>query len=81
MKKAIEDNLIEYGIDYADMVFTKLLKDHPILDDKDHRSDSIMMAMMTNCIQRLYLRGWTPQDLVNEVFDHCEIAQQLYDEN
>ena len=81
MKKSIEDNLIEYGIDYADMVFTKLLEDHPILDDNDHRSDAIMLSMMTNCIQRLHLRGWSTKELVNEVFDHCELAQKFYNDN
>ena len=81
MNKNIENNLIEYGIEYADRVFVKLLEDHPVLDDNDHRSDSIMLCMMTNCIQRLHLRGWTEQELINEVFDHCENARRIREEN
>ena len=81
MAKDKEDNLIEYGIAYADTVFIKLLEDHPVLDENDHRSDSIIFSLMTSCIQRLHLRGWSEKELVNEVFDHCEIARDLWNEN
>ena len=72
----IEQNLIDSMLEEGDVVFSKLLDDYPILDDDDVRQSTILLSLMTNCISRLYIQGWTETELVNEVFNWCENARR-----
>jgi hypothetical protein len=72
-----EDNLINTAIKEGDEIFFKILDEHPVLDEHDPRRTSIVFSIMTNCIVHLHMMGWSEQQLVNEVFDHCEIARRI----
>jgi hypothetical protein len=74
------DNLIEVGIEEGNEIFFKILKEYPELDENDERKESLILSLMTNCIVQLHMRGWSEKNLVNEVFDWCEIARDLMDE-
>jgi hypothetical protein len=63
-----EDNLINTAIKEGDEI---------VLDEHDPRRTSIVFSIMTNCIVHLHMMGWSEQQLVNEVFDHCEIARRI----
>ena len=73
-----EDATINFGCVEGDRLFLSILDDYPELDYNDHRRTSILMAMLTNAIQYLHTRGWSEKELVNEVFDHCQIARDTY---
>ena len=74
------DNLVNAGIQEGDDIFFKILKDYPEINDDDPRRLCILSRIMTNCIVQLHLNGYTEQELVNEVFDWCEIARNLLNE-
>ena len=76
-----EDNLIHAMIDESDALFLKILDQYPMLDDNDHRQITVLMGLMTNCIMRLHILGWTEKELCNEVFDWCEKGREIKDEN
>ena len=75
-----EDNLINVALDESNDIFFKILDDYPELDSQDPRRTAVLLSLMTNCIIQLYGRGWTERELVNEVFDHCEIARNILDD-
>jgi len=70
-----EDNLIHTAIVEGDDMFLQILKDYPQMDDDDHRQETLMLNLMTNCVARLHILGWTERELCNEVVDWCKIAQ------
>jgi len=74
--KKVEDATIDFGLDEGDRIFNAILDDYPELDENDHRRSSIMLNLFTQTAQYLHVAGWTEKELVNEVFDHCEIAQR-----
>ena len=76
-----EDNLIKIAIAEGDEIFFDILDEHPVLDEHDPRRLAIVLSIMTNCLVHLHLHGWSEQELVNEVFDHCKIARSILDEN
>jgi hypothetical protein len=76
-----EDNLIHSAIEEADDLFMQILNDYPQLDDDDHRQDTFLLCLMTNCISRLHVLGWSERELVNEVFDWCKKAREWQDEH
>jgi len=75
-----EQNLIKTMIEEGDELFLKLLNDYPILENNDHRQETLLLNLMTNCVSRLHLLGWTEKDLCNEVFDWCAIARSWQEE-
>jgi hypothetical protein len=75
-----EQNLIKTMIEEGDELFLKLLDDYPILENNDHRQETLLLNLMTNCVSRLHLLGWTEKDLCNEVFDWCAIARSWQEE-
>ena len=75
-----EQNLINTMIEEGDELFLKLLDDYPILENNDHRQETLLLNLMTNCVSRLHLLGWTEKDLCNEVFDWCAIARSWQEE-
>jgi hypothetical protein len=77
-KDQIEDTTMNIGFEYGDEIFLKVLEDFPELDEHDMRRSSLLLCLMTNCIQYLHTNGWTEKLLVREVFDHCEIARKQY---
>lgn len=74
------DNLIKVATDEADAMFFDLLEQYPELDADDPRMSAVLMSMMTNCIIQLHARGFTERDLVNHVFDFCELSRQIQDD-
>lgn len=76
-----EDKLIQIGIDEGNEIFFKMLDDYPELDEKDPRRGAVLLSMMTNCVVQLHLSGWSEQNLVNEVFDWCQIARDIVDQD
>ena len=76
-----EDNLINIGIKEGDDIFFKILNQYPELDDKDLRRGAVLLSLMTNAVVQLHASGWSEQALVNEVFDHCKIAQDIMNED
>ena len=76
-----EDNLIKTAIAEGDEIFFKILDEHPVLDEHDPRRTAMIFSIMTNCIVHLHLMGWRERELVKEVFDHCEVARDIADEN
>ena len=75
-----EDNLIQTAIKEADELFLQLLKDRPIMDEADHRQSTFLLSLMTSCVTRLHILGWSEKDLCNEVFDWCETAREYMSE-
>ena len=75
-----EDNLIKFGIEEGNKIFFKILDEYPELNDKDPRQSAVLLSLMTNCIVRLHMTGWSEKSLVNEVFNHCEIARDIMDD-
>jgi hypothetical protein len=75
-----EDNLIKIGTAEGDEIFFKILDDHTPLDKDDPRRTAIIFSIMTNCIVHLHIMGWTERELINEVFNHCEIARDITDQ-
>jgi hypothetical protein len=75
-----EDNLIKIAIDEGDNIFSEILDNNPELDKDDPRQTAIILSILTNCIVHLHLRGWTERELINEVFDHCNIARDILDD-
>jgi hypothetical protein len=75
-----EDNLIDVGINEGNEIFFKILEDYPQLNDNDPRQSAVLLSLMTNCIVRLHIMGWNEKSLINEVFDHCEIARDIIDD-
>lgn len=73
----IEDNLINIGIKEGDDIFFKIMDQYPKLDDKDLRRQAVLLSLMTNAVEQLHASGWSEQALVNEVFEHCKIAQDI----
>lgn len=76
-----EDNLIHTAIAEGDAVFLELLKDYPQIDENDHRQETFLLCLMTNCIARLHILGWQEKELVNEVFDWCQKGRDWQDED
>ena len=76
-----EDNLIHTAIKEADEIFLQLLEDYPQIDADDHRQETVLLGMMTNCIARLHILGWTERELVAEVFDWCQKGREFRDDN
>ena len=74
-----EDNLIKIGIEEGNQIFYKILEDFPKIDSDDPRLCSVLLSLMTNCVVQLHLHGYSEKELVNEVFDWCEIARNLFD--
>lgn len=74
------DTLINVGVKEGDEIFFKILEEYPELDENDPRQAAVLLSIMTNCIIQLHARGWTERDLINEVFDHCEIARDIMDD-
>jgi hypothetical protein len=79
-KMSKEDKLIEVGINEGNNIFFKILDDYPELNNEDPRQSALLLSLMTNCIVRLHIMGWSEKDLVKEVFDHCEIARDILDD-
>jgi len=77
----VEDATIKFGCEEGDRIFKDLLDEYPELDQNDMRRSTIMLSLMTNAAQYLHLTGWSVQSLVNEVFDHCDIASKWLDED
>ena len=75
-----EHNLIDIMMDEGDAMFLKILNDYPILDENDHRQSTLLLNLMTNCVSRLHILGWTEKDLCNEVFDWCKQARLWQEE-
>jgi hypothetical protein len=73
-----EDNLIKASMDEGNDVFFDILENYPVLDKDDCRRSAVLFAVMTSCIGYLHLEGWSEQQLVNEVFDHCELARTMF---
>lgn len=76
-----EDKLIQVGIDEGNEVFFKILDDYPRLDKEDPRREAVLLSIMTNCVVQLHAMGWPEKKLVNEVFDWCEIAREMFEED
>jgi hypothetical protein len=74
-----EDNLIHAAIQEADSIFLQLLDDYPQCDDEDYRQETVLMGIMTNCIARLHILGWTERELISEVFDWCQQGRNWRD--
>lgn len=75
-----EHKLIDIMMDEGDAMFLKILNDYPILEENDHRQSTLLLNLMTNCISRLYILGWSEKDLCNEVFDWCHQARLWQEE-
>jgi hypothetical protein len=75
-----EDNLIHTAIQEADAIFLQMLADYPQMDEEDHRQETVLLGMMTNCIARLHILGWGERELCNEVFDWCQKGREFRDE-
>ena len=69
------DNLIDYGAHEGAVIVAEIIRSHPVLDAADIRQQVILFSVFVNCIQRLHLQGFTEQRLVQEVFEHCELAR------
>lgn len=76
-----EDRLINIGVEEGNNIFFKILDDYPQMDKNDPRQVAILLSLMTNCVVQLHIRGWSEQDLVNEVFDHCKIAREIIEDD
>ena len=75
------ERLIDYGSHEGAVIVSQIIRDHPKMDAEDIRQQVVLFSVMVNCIQRLHQQGWSEQRLVNEVFDHCEIARFIQDFN
>ena len=75
----VEDATIKFGCEEGDRIFNKILDDYPELDENDLRRTTIVLGLLTNAAAYLHLDGWSLQTLVNEVFDHCRMAQEWQD--
>ena len=71
-----EQNLMTTAMQEADELFLQLLKDYPRLDENDFRQESFLLCLMTNCVARLHILGWTEKELCNEVFDWSAQARE-----
>lgn len=77
----VEDATIKFGCEEGDRIFNKILEDYPELDENDLRRSTIVLGLLTNAAAYLHVNGWSVQSLVNEVFDHCEMASKWQDED
>ena len=75
----VEDATIKFGCAEGDRLFNKILADYPELDENDLRRTTIVLGLLTNAAAYLHVDGWSIQSLVNEVFDHCRMAQEWMD--
>lgn len=75
-----EDNLIKVALDEGHEIYFDICESHPQLDENDHRREVILFAIMTCCIGHLHANGWSEKALVNEVFDHCQMTRDLFDD-
>ncbi|CAB4151432.1 hypothetical protein UFOVP592_16 [uncultured Caudovirales phage] len=75
----VEDATIKFGCEEGDRIFNKILDDYPELDENDLRRSTIVLGLLTNAAAYLHINGWSVQSLVNEVFDHCEMASKWQD--
>jgi len=76
-----ENNLMTTAMKEADELFLQLLKDYPQMDENDHRQESFLLCLMTSCVSRLHILGWSEKELCNEVFDWCKQAREWFDEH
>jgi hypothetical protein len=77
----VENATIDFGCEEGDRIFLSIIKDYPELDENDCRRSTIIFSLFTNAIQYLHATGWSEKSLVKEVFDHCEIARDMIDED
>jgi len=76
-----QDNLIHTAIEEADALFMQMLNDYPQIDSEDHRQETVLLGMMTNCVSRLHILGWSERELVAEVFDWCQKGRDWREEH
>lgn len=70
------NKLQDVGILEAERIFKKIVDDFPELDEYDERQSMIVFALFAYSIQYLHDIGWSEKELINEVFDHCQIARE-----
>lgn len=72
-----QDNLIDTAMKEGAEIFFAILDQYPELDDNDSRRTTVMLSLYTNTIIQLRARGFTERELVNMVFDYCDISDDL----
>ena len=75
----VADATIKFGCEESDRIFDAILEDYPELDDNDLRRSSIVLGIMTSAAAYLHINGWTERELINLVWDHCEMSRRWID--
>lgn len=75
----VADATIKFGCEESDRIFDAILKDYPELDDNDLRRSSIVLGIMTSAAAYLHINGWSERELIDLVWDHCEMARKWQD--
>ena len=74
----ITDNLSDVVIQEGLAIYQKICKDFPILDEKDMRRELLLYTLFIYIVQDLHYLGMSEKELVNEVFDQCEVSRNEY---
>jgi hypothetical protein len=77
----VEDATISFGCNEGDKLFRHILEEYPVLDSNDLRRETIIFSLFTSAIQYLHIKDWSEQQLVHEVFEHCEQARKWLDDD
>lgn len=74
----ITDNLSDVCVQEGLRIYKKIIDEYPILDDNDMRRELILYTLFIYIVQDLHYLGMTEKELVNEVFDQCEVSRNEY---
>lgn len=81
MKKMFNDNIenaqIQYNASLGDYAWEHLIDYMREFEEEDANADltAMMFSIFVYSIQHLHNAGWTEEQLIQEVWDHCATAR------